>query len=129
MALSEQERKILEQLQEQLAADDPRFASRMEEESQQVSTPSGARFSRKKITIGVLIFALGLIALLTGVSTQLIWVGVGGFVVMGLGIVYATSKIPAPASGGTASSTQDNKKTSGFMQDLEDKWDRRRSDD
>lgn len=131
MALSEQERKILEQLQEQLAADDPRFASRMEEEAQQVHTPSGMRFSRKKITIGALIFVLGLATLLAGVSMQLIIVGIIGFVIMGGGVIYATSKSKgngsAEANGGPVNATPN--KPSGFMQDLEEKWDRRRQED
>lgn len=103
MGLSEKEQKILEQLQAQLAQDDPRFASRMEEEAESVSE-SGYSFSRRRITIGILVFVLGIAGLLVGISTQLIVIGILGFVVMVVGVVYGTNRpkggvAPAASTG------------------------------
>ncbi|MFC0580819.1 DUF3040 domain-containing protein [Micrococcoides hystricis] len=126
MGLSEKEKKILEQLQAQLAADDPRFASRMEEEAESVSQP-GLRFSRRRITIGILVFVLGIAGLLVGISMQLIVVGILGFLVMVAGVVYGTSR--AKTGAGEAASSGEPKKPSGFMQNLESKWDERQNGD
>lgn len=123
MGLSEKEQKILEQLQAQLAQDDPRFASRMEEEAESVSKP-GYSFSRRRITIGILVFVLGIAGLLAGISTQLIVVGILGFVVMVAGVVYGTSR-PKGASSSASSGGPKSKKSGGFLQNLEAKWDER----
>lgn len=123
MGLSEKEQKILEQLQAQLAQDDPRFASRMEEEAESVSKP-GYSFSRRRITIGVLVFVLGIAGLLAGISTQLIVVGILGFVVMVAGVVYGTSK-PKGSAAVTSSAGSKAKKPGSFLKNLEAKWDER----
>lgn len=85
MPLSDRERKQLEELESGLAADDPRLA-------EELSTGSvGLRFGRR-IYLGVIACLLGLVLLIVGVSTQIIAVGVGGFLLMGAGTYLLVDK-------------------------------------
>jgi hypothetical protein len=76
MPLSDRERKQLEELEADLAADDPQLAQRLS---------SGSVRLRAKAYLGLVLCLIGLIVLITGVSTQLVVVGVGGFLLMGAG--------------------------------------------
>ena len=123
MPLSEREQKLLEQLEQQLSADDPRFASSMSE-----STGSG--FSTRNLIIGAVAGAAGLAILLWGVSSQLIWLGLIGLVVLAAGIYLATSR---PRRGSSETTPRDPaqqpagaRRSSAFMTDLEQRWDERR---
>jgi hypothetical protein len=78
MPLSDRERKQLEELEADLAADDPQLAERLSSGSIKF------RF-RAKAYLGLVLCLIGLVVLITGVSTQLIVVGVGGFLLMGAG--------------------------------------------
>lgn len=78
MPLSDRERKQLEELESGLAAEDPRLA-------QELSSGSvGVRFKRSTY-VGAVAGMLGIVLLIAGVSTQLIVVGVAGFLLMGIG--------------------------------------------
>lgn len=72
---------------------------------------------------------VGLLVLLGGVAMHLIVVGVLGFLVMGAGVYVAVSKPKFGAEehvpGKTGPSTAAKQK-SGFMSNLEEKWDERR---
>ena len=74
MALSEQERKLLEQLEASLMADDPKFA-------QTLSGAGGIRIHRRRATFAGLGFVLGLLMLVAGVQIHPA-VSIVGFVVM-----------------------------------------------
>lgn len=117
MPLSEHEQRLLEQLEKQLH-EDHRFASTMKSSS----GPGG--YSTRNIAIGALVAVVGIIVLLLGISSQLIAVGVVGFVVMCAGVYVAVSKSPFGRLGGKGEKPAKGK--SGFMADLESKWDQRR---
>ncbi|MGH3508035.1 MAG: DUF3040 domain-containing protein, partial [Nocardioidaceae bacterium] len=79
--LSEEEQRLLEQMEQALAAEDPKF----------VSTIRGAasRAHHKRIVVlGCLGFVLGVAALMTGAVMMNTWIAVAGFLVM-LGSAYA----------------------------------------
>jgi hypothetical protein len=78
MPLSDRERKKLEELEADLAADDPQLAQRLSSGSIRFRFTASTYF-------GALAFLIGLVLLITGVSTQIIVVGVGGFLLMGAG--------------------------------------------
>lgn len=78
MPLSDRERKELEELESGLAADDPRLAQAL------ASGSVGPTF-RPRTYFGALIGVVGLVLLIAGISTQLIVVGVAGFLLMGVG--------------------------------------------
>jgi hypothetical protein len=78
MPLSDRERKQLEELESGLAAEDPRLA-------QELSSGSvGSRF-RRSAYLGAVAGMFGIVLLIAGVSTQIIAVGVAGFLLMGVG--------------------------------------------
>lgn len=123
MPLSEHEQQLLAQLEKQLHQEDPRLASTMRPE------PTRGRGSKRNVVLGVVIAVVGLGVVLAGVAANLIILGVLGFIVMGVGVYVAF----IPAEGGMADSNPSGpksggsspKSSSGFLHNLEQKWDRR----
>ena len=82
MPLSEEELRLLEQMERALVAEDPKFAS----------TLRGTRIrqhARRQVIIGGLAFVVGVVLLMAGAVIPEIALGVVGFVVM-LGSAYFT---------------------------------------
>ncbi len=121
MPLSEHEQRLLDQLEQQLHAEDPKFASALESDPARL-------FSTRHVVIGVLISIGGVLVLLMGVAWQLIPVGVAGFLVMGAGVYFATLRRRTGKSGTPGSSGSARKPRSSFMSNLEERWDARRHD-
>jgi hypothetical protein len=119
MPLSEQEQRLLDEMERHL----------MRNDADVVSAPrDGRTLSYRNIVYGTVLVLLGLGGLIIGVSTDLIVIGVLGFVVMLGGVVLAVTptrgigKMPldpdGPAKPGKSS-------TSSFMDRMNDRWDRR----
>ena len=75
MPLSEEELRLLEQMERALVAEDPKFAS----------TLRGTRIrqhARRQMIAGVLVFVVGVTLLMSGAVLQIIPLGILGFVVM-----------------------------------------------
>ena len=85
MPLSDRERKQLEELESGLAADDPRLAEELS------SGSVGVRFGRR-IYFGAIACLIGIVSLIAGVSTQIIVIGVAGFLLMGVGTYLLLDK-------------------------------------
>lgn len=85
MPLSDRERKQLEELESGLTADDPRLAEELS------SGSVGVRFGRRTY-FGAIACLLGIVSLIAGVSTQIIAIGVGGFLLMGVGTYLLLDK-------------------------------------
>lgn len=95
MALSEQEQKLLREIEESLMADDPRFGSTVASEPASGSTGAGFRPTMRSVALIV----LGLVLLISGVAlaAEGLWfiaLSILGFVVMFIGGVWA---LRAPA--------------------------------
>ncbi|MCU1634136.1 MAG: hypothetical protein JWM61_2788 [Micrococcaceae bacterium] len=123
MALSEHEQRLLDQLEQQLHADDPKFAHSMASDTRK-------SMSTRRLVIGSLITIAGILVLLAGIVYQNIFIGVAGFLIMGGGVYFATTKSKQVDGGETAgrpSKTPTGGK-GGFMTSLEDKWDERKRD-
>ncbi len=130
MPLSEHEQKLLEQMEQALYADDPKFASNLR------SAGTGA--SRKRAALGVLAVLSGLALLILGVATGPA-VGVAGFTVMLIGAVLTYSAFTGVAgvSADQVNTDPDAQpvrakaakapKNSNFMNRMEDRW-RKRTD-
>lgn len=124
MPLSEHEQRLLEQLEQQLRADDPKFASSL-------ASNRGKTVSTRHIVVGTLVAIAGILILLVGVSQQFIPIGVLGFLVMGAGVYWATARGSrkvrgdgqTPGNGHNGSGQRNS-----FMSNLEDRWDQRRRD-
>src|ERR687898_2326503 len=81
--LSDHEQKMLEQMEQALAAEDPKFASQMQGSSL-------ASLQRRRWVIGAVGVVAGLGLVLVGVNTTM-WVGAIGFAVMVASAVFAAT--------------------------------------
>lgn len=138
MALTEYEKKILEQMEASLREEDPALASQMsapavEEETEPARGPRAPR----RIALGLTGAVLGMVVLVAAVSLGYsilsILLGVAGFALTVAGILYALSR-PGASSSESAdeSSARGTGKSSGwnsFIQDQERRWDDRRGND
>lgn len=133
MALSEQEQRLLDEMERHLYQNEADVMS---------TTPrSSASISTRSVVLAILAVAVGLGVVIAGLAVQhpviSPIIGVSGFVVMLLGVLLAfrgrrgaasndanlgAGPSPKRESPGAGSSS------SGFMDRLEDRWDRRRSD-
>ncbi len=143
MPLSEHEQRLLEQMEQQLLSDDPRFASTMR-------GPRRSGGGRRSLVIGAVVVVVGLAMLVAAVillghdQRWSIWLGALAFLVMLGGILYAVSGAGDPRGGtsGPAGVVRSDGRTAArpagrpskqrrsgtFMQRLEQRWDRRRDD-
>jgi hypothetical protein len=93
MALSEQEQRLLDQMEAALEADDPKF----------VSALRGPRrhWHRPRLALSLVLFALGVAALVVGMDVHPA-VSISGFVVMLFAAVSAISAWTLPGAGADA---------------------------
>jgi len=128
--LSEEEQRLLEQMEEALAAEDPKFASALR--------GAASRQHHKRIMFAAIVgFIVGVAILMTGAVQMITAVAVGGFLVM-LGSAYLAlthwRKLSEPDLPdnvhpiGKSKSRPAPSKQSGFMNRMEDRWRRRRDD-
>lgn len=138
MALTEYEKKILEQMEASLREEDPALASQMsapaaEEEDEPARGPRAPRRIALGLTGAVLGMAVLVAAVSLGYSILSILLGVAGFALTVAGILYALSRPGASSSQSTdESSERGAEKGSGwnsFIQDQERRWDDRRDND
>ena len=126
MPLSEQEQRLLEEMERNLYKNDADF----------VATVGGAGRGRpnyRAIVLGVLLAVAGAGALIGGVASQILIIGVLGFALMFVGVLVAitpskraASSSPLPGTPGPAGGTQRQAKPrGGFMDRLNERWDRR----
>lgn len=128
MPLSEYEQRVLEQMERQLASDDPRLANTL--------THRGGRRPVTRFVVAGAGVAVGLLLLVVGAATTRPWLGAIGFVVMFAAVAYAfAAPRSAGRSGPTGTVQPDGSvrtarpsaaRRSGFMARLEERWDRRR---
>mgnify|MGYP003419098497 FL=1 len=121
MPLSEQEQRLLDEMERHLLHND----------ADVVSAPSGTHaLNYRNITIGTLLVLVGLGALVVGVATQLVVVGIIGFVLMLGGVVLAITPtrvehvVPRSASAKRPGASAPANAPS-FMDRMNDRWDRR----
>lgn len=129
MPLSEQEQRLLDEMERHL----------MRNDADVVSAPrEGQSLSYRNIVYGSVLVLLGLAGLVIGVSTSLVIVGVIAFLLMVGGVVLAVT----PTRGGIARPrTEGSRKTAptggasrptgsgSFMDRMNDRWDRRQDRD
>ena len=141
MPLSEEELRLLEQMERALVEEDPKFASTL----RGTTLRSSAR--RRAVLAGV-VFVLGIVVLMTGAIAEIPVVGVVGFVIMlgsatfGLTALRAQNAPPAhpgaaaPEAGSSSGFTliqgggrgrRPRRPSDGsFMDKMEERWRRRR---
>ena len=126
MPLSDEEARLLHQLEQSLAAEDPDFAS----------TLRGSKFmahNRRVAILAVLGFIGGLVLLFAGAVSAMTWLGVVGFVTM-LATAYLFMNawkrgIGHSSEEQTRSSGKPAKPSGTFVDRMEERWQRRRDGD
>lgn len=121
MPLSEQEQRLLDEMERHLLSND----------ADVVSAPrDGRAISYRNIVYGALAVLLGLGGLIVGVALQLVVVGVIGFALMLGGVILAvtpsrTATPAAPREGAAPGAAPQAKQSGSFMDRMNDRWDRR----
>jgi Protein of unknown function (DUF3040) len=126
MPLSEQEQRLLEEMERSLYHNDADF----------VATVSARRGKPNytSLVVGVLVFVLGIAALATGVIVKVPIVGVLGFVIMLAGVLLAVTPGLGRKGSSTTTSmpggsgTRSKARPAGgadFMGRLNDRWEKR----
>jgi hypothetical protein len=121
MPLSEQEQRLLDEMERHL----------MRNDADVVSAPrDGRTLSYRNIVYGTILVLLGLGGLIVGVSQQLIIVGVIGFVVMLGGVLLAVTPGRGPGKMRVESDRPAKKpqSSSSFMDRMNDRWDKRQEE-
>lgn len=135
MELSDQERKLLEQLEESLKAEDPTFADTLSGRGQ-------VRIHRRRAAIAGLAFVVGLVGLLAGIQLHPL-ASIAGFAVMLVGAVVGINswqrvqedtepaKGTRPNHGGDGPGQRPPASSSSedFMTRLEERWKKRQEGD
>lgn len=80
MALSEEERRRLEMLEQELTSSDPDLHRKL-----QAGAPGGTRGPAARTVYGVLIMVAGFMIVIAGIATEIIIIGVAGFLLMLVG--------------------------------------------
>ena len=143
MPLSEEELRLLEQMERALIEEDPKLASTLQ-------GTAFRRSARRRAILAGVVFAIGIALLMTGVIIQVPVVGILGFVVMlgsaTLGLAALRGKQAAVAAsreatsesrggftvidGGRSGRSRGSKPARGsFMTRMEERWRRRREGD
>ena len=133
MALSDDERKMLEQLEAQLANEDPAFVQALAPEVAE-SESVGFSVSPRHLVLGLIIAVLGIIVVLAGVTLEMVPIGIVGAIVVFAGFWYLAAgaglgKQPAEAAGKAAKPVAPKQlKKSDFMERQAQAWQKRRDE-
>ena len=127
MPLSEQEQRLLEEMERSLYRNDADFVATV--------SGRGGRHNYTTIVVGILVGILGVAAIVTGVAIRLPIIGVAGFVVMFVGVLVAISAPralgAAPEEGqapGQGTPASGKVSRPDFMQRMNDRWEKRQDD-
>ena len=128
MPLSEQEQRLLEEMERSLYHNDADFVATV--------APRRGKPNYTVLVVGILVGVLGIATLVAGVVIRQPLVGVLGFAVMFAGVLIAVTpprshgSIPKPpaeprtnGTGGRKSSGSGS--SSSFMQNMNDRWEKR----
>ncbi|KAB8185538.1 MULTISPECIES: DUF3040 domain-containing protein [Microbispora] len=126
MPLSEHEQRLLDQIEQALYAEDPKWANTV-----RISDPR-SHYKRRlvKASIG---FALGVVLLMVGVVAAQIWLGAAGFVVMLATCLWGLSSWKRMNGFGDSPPSHNRgrrpqRQRQSFMERMEERW-RRRHDE
>lgn len=114
--LSEQEQRLLEEMERSLYHNDSDFVATVGDRS--------LRPDYRMIVIGILVGLVGIVGVIVGVATHVPLIGIVGFVVMFFGALLALRKtkgpeVPSESQGRVPAERH------GFMDRMNERWDKR----
>lgn len=119
MPLSEQEQRLLEEMERSLYHNDADFVATVSSRS--------SRPNYQMVVIGIIIGVVGIVGIVTGVATRLPVIGVIGFVVMFVGVLLALTRSKGLGAASDERSTGGRNHT-GFMDRMNERWDKRQEE-
>jgi hypothetical protein len=120
MPLSEQEQRLLEEMERSLYQNDSDFVARV--------TKRHGRPTYTSITLGVLGALAGVAVIVVGLAVREPWVGIVGFVLMLAGVLYALRPGMRGPAAPRAKGTTSSRSGGGFMDRMNERWDKRNQD-
>lgn len=122
MPLSEEEQRILQQMEQQLRSESPRL-----HESLSSSSAPSLQLEPRRIALGGALLLIGLVILVAGVASTWTVVGILGFGVMVAGVLIAISpgKGSAPKKAAPRPSNSPKSSKPSFMERQANRWDSR----
>lgn len=120
MPLSEQEQRLLEEMERSLYQNDADFVATV--------SPRRGKTNYTVLVFGILIAVLGIATLVTGVVVRQPLVGVLGFAIMFVGVLLAVApprRAEHASSAQPAAAKRKPARSGGFMDNLNDRWDKR----
>jgi hypothetical protein len=118
MPLSDEEKRLLAEMEAALAVDDPKLVSTL---SGKVRTPK-----KNRMFAGIALFFTGIATLLVGLISQTVPVGIVGFVLALVGLVLVISNLSGKSAVGVKESRPKQKPK--WSATLEERWDRRQQE-
>lgn len=123
MPLSEQEQRLLEEMERNLYQNDADFVAAV--------GPRKGKPNYTIVALGILLVLAGIATLVTGVIIQLYVVGILGFIVMFAGVLVALSPPKRSESDFVAPPRNRSgapRRSSSFMDTLNERWDKRQGE-
>lgn len=119
MPLSEQEQRLLEEMERSLYQNDADFVATV--------NPRRGKTNFTVVVIGILIAVLGIATLVGGVIVRQPLVGVLGFAIMFVGVLLAVAppRRAEHADHPVSAPQRRRARSGGFMDTLNDRWDKR----
>ena len=119
MPLSEQEQRLLEEMERSLYHNDADFVATV--------SPRTGKPNYRSIVVGILVAIAGIALIVTGVVIHQPVVGIIGFVIMFAGVLLTLSRPrqSAAAPDNARRARQPQKQKAGFMDRMNDRWDKR----
>jgi hypothetical protein len=118
MPLSEQEQRLLEEMERSLYHNDADFVATVGNRR--------VRTNYRSVVVGIIVGIVGIAVTVTGVVSHIAVVGIAGFVVMFAGVLIAVS---APrGSLGAAPAEHPRARKVGFMDRMNDRWEKRQDE-
>ena len=114
MSLSDRERRLLAEMEQALATDDPRLQSTL---AGSTMTPT-----KPRLLLGIGLIFLGIVVIFGGLIAKQTPIGVVGFLFALVGLLLLIRSISAPAAKGAP--RRKGARTS-FSDRLQERWDRR----
>ncbi len=121
MPLSEQEQRLLEEMERSLYQNDADFVATV--------NPHRGKTNFTMLIVGVLVAVVGIATLVAGVIIRQQLVGVLGFAVMFAGVLLAVApprrRVATVAEPERSPSSKGRSSSPGFMDNLNERWDKR----